>query len=497
MRMRAPTALALLALLALLGVIGTARAGETGDLDVEKIPCCAYDPYDAIVWSGTDSLMTLQELAAYCAPILWFSPDEPLLEDAHGADIRIPTSFPFETAPDAPVVYYRVRNIITVPNATGGAYVADPNERGQAVIDLKQVRAIDLDYFYYYPSEAGFGGHQHDVESTEMKLAIWKRPQCGECPVSIIIGAVTCKAHGVLWYDNTLDVDENTRFPMTVLVEEGKHAGCTDKNGDGYYTPGYDVNRRVNDAWGVRDTIRGGHLFAGSFQSWFAKVRKNEDRIFPPLPEDSRLRRHVTRKGEYAAGHVQYQLRPFPHSSLAKDDPKLVPFIADKEYEDWPYVSPAKNLDVVQWLGHESFVKSVSLSLRTDGRTGFSVVFPLFVLWHFSDSVGGGWLVNRVYFMDEGLRDFGWNILYTPSASRWLDGYFSVGYESDEDDAGDKNRSWVAESGSKFRFDIRHSKASFLSKLTDFWGLRAGLQASGLLPVDHFRYVIEVGGGAF
>jgi hypothetical protein len=95
MRMRAPTALALLVLL---GGIGTARAGETGDLDLQSIPCCQYDPYDAIVWFGTDSLMTLQKLAAYCAPLLWFSPDEPLLEDTHGADIRIPASFPFETA---------------------------------------------------------------------------------------------------------------------------------------------------------------------------------------------------------------------------------------------------------------------------------------------------------------------------------------------------------------------------------------------------------------
>ena len=278
---------------------------------------------------------------------------------------------------------------------------------------------------------------------------------------------------------------------------EGKHAGCTDKNGDGYYTPGYDVNRRANDAWGVRDIIRGGHLFAGSFQSWFVKVRRDEHRVFPPLPEDSRLRHRFTQKGEYATGHAQYELRPFPRAELAQADPKLVPFIADKEYPDWPYVSTPKNLDVVEWLGHESFLRSINFSLRLDGRTGFAAVFPLFLFWHFSDSVGGGWIVNRIYFMDEGLRDFSWNILYTPSASRWLDGYFSLGYERDEDDSGDVTRYWVAESGVKFRFDIRHSKASFLSKITDFWGLRAGVQASGLLPVDHWRDVIEVGGGAF
>jgi len=40
-----------------------------------------------------------------------------------------------------------------------------------------------------------------------------------------------------------------------VLVEEGKHASCTDRSADGHYTPGFDVTERVNDAWGVRDTL--------------------------------------------------------------------------------------------------------------------------------------------------------------------------------------------------------------------------------------------------
>ena len=44
-------------------------------------------------------------------------------------------------------------------------------------------------------------------------------------------------------------------FPVRVLVEEGKHASILDRNGDGVYTPGYDVNSRVNDAWGLRDVL--------------------------------------------------------------------------------------------------------------------------------------------------------------------------------------------------------------------------------------------------
>ena len=40
---------------------------------------------------------------------------------------------------------------------------------------------------------------------------------------------------------------------VTLLVEEGKHAVAPDRNADGVYTPGYDVNKRIKDAWGVRD----------------------------------------------------------------------------------------------------------------------------------------------------------------------------------------------------------------------------------------------------
>ena len=60
-----------------------------------------------IFWEGSDSLMTLDRLAALCAPVFWFSPDEPELENNSGKDIRIPAAFPFETQADSPVVYYQ------------------------------------------------------------------------------------------------------------------------------------------------------------------------------------------------------------------------------------------------------------------------------------------------------------------------------------------------------------------------------------------------------
>ena len=75
-------------------------------------PCCDLEGVQGVVWYGLDSTMTIQKFAEACAPILWFSPDEPLLMDAEGKEIRIPEAFPFESTPDAPVVYYRLRRVI-------------------------------------------------------------------------------------------------------------------------------------------------------------------------------------------------------------------------------------------------------------------------------------------------------------------------------------------------------------------------------------------------
>jgi hypothetical protein len=55
-----------------------------------------------LVWRGTGKTMTLQQLASYVAPVLWFSPDEPALEGRRGRDIRVPAALPFDASPDGP-----------------------------------------------------------------------------------------------------------------------------------------------------------------------------------------------------------------------------------------------------------------------------------------------------------------------------------------------------------------------------------------------------------
>jgi hypothetical protein len=500
----APFPLALAVAGAWFGLPGDAHARKLSfTVEGATVPCGDYEKIQAVLWYGDDPRMSIERLAAYCAPVLWFSPDEPLLDGARGKEIMIPAAFPFEDSTSTPVVYYRVRHVLQRVDASGSAFQPHPAGKGAGIVDLSKVAGIDLDFFFYYPSEAGLGGHKHDVESAEFQLFVWRRDECESPKYHLVVGTVTGKAHGLNWYDNTLGVDEYTRFPMHLLVEEGKHATCTDKNADGYYTPNYDVSRHVNDAWAVRDVIRSGALFTGSYQSWMTKVRKAEDRVFPPLPEDSPLRAQYTRRGEYASANAVYSLRPFPSAETASPD--LVHFIADKGDPNWPYVesnTSAKRFS--RWVGSEPFVKSLSVAFYVDGDVGISGVFPLFIVKNFEEPMTGGFITNRVVLKDDGFRDIAWMLHYTPSASRWLDTYFSAGAERDREQkpGGAEGEltsltDFVFETGIKMRVNVSHSPFKFLTRVTDFWGVRFGIKDYGFFDIDRLRYVVEVGAGTW
>ena len=117
-----------------------------------------------------------------------------------------------------------------------------------------------------------------------------------------------------------------------------------------------------------------------------------------------------------------------------------------------------------------------------------------------SSQAGGGWIVNRMYFKDEKLRDFGWQLMYSPSASRWIDSYIAAGAEwHDETEFGVTRRrtDFVLETGLKFRTQVGSSPLRFLSVLTEFWGLRLGVKNYGFFDIDRLTYVVEIGAGSF
>ncbi|PID78537.1 hypothetical protein CSB20_14690, partial [bacterium DOLZORAL124_64_63] len=461
-----------------------------------------------IIWSGSTPTLDFREMAAYCAPILWFSPDEPSLEDRTGKDIMIPAAFPFEAAPSGPVVYYRLRTVLTRGEGAP-AISGDLKNRVDTRLDLSRIAGLDIDYFFYYPREEGLGAHKHDVEALYLKVYVHHCENCPEQKYALYIERAVGKAHGLLWYDNTLVTDAYTKFPVTILVEEGKHASCTDKNQDGIYTPTFDVNRRINDAWGVRDIMRGGGLYKGSFQAWMTKQRIPEHRVFPPLPVDSYLRAAFSRDGVYAPDNAIYELRPFPRPEAVDTvaEPTLLHFIDDKGDENWPKILETADLRAfTRWIDGKNFTHSLSIAYRVEGQNsgessgteGLSFIFPLLVIKNVSDPITGGWLVNRIYIKDDEFQDVSWNLLYTPSASRWMDGYFAFGWEWDKDQYGDVHTDVMTETGVKFRLNLNHTPLRFLSHLgTDFWGLRFGIKNEGVLNWNGIGYVFEVGAGVW
>lgn len=474
---------------------------------------CDFSEVPGVVWWGSEREMSLSRLAAYLAPIYWFSPDEPLMNRAEGPDIRLPEPFPGEPVPDRPVVYYQVEQVLARGDAEGPAFVRDPSGQPNSLIDLQNVAAFTLTYLAYFRSEEGFGAHDHDVEPTEFKTVVLRHTsdsflewldgpaQCDEPTYVIGVTRSSAKAHGLRWYWNVLESDIYTTFPMHLLVEEGKHGLATDKNGDGVFTKGYDANVRINDAWGTRDIIRTGMLFTGGYEGWMAKVRRPEHRVFPPLPADSPLQDQVARLAD-GEEHAVYELRPFPSSEFAADNPPLRPYIESHEVRDWPDVGELQDVEQwVNWVEEGAVLKSLSVSYYQDGAGGFSFVFPFFVVRHLTEPLTGGYIVQRMYLKDKGLRDFGWMALYTPSASRWLDTYLAAGAEFDveEDATGALTEDWdfVLETGLKFRVSIERTPLKFLTFFTDFWGLRVGIKNRGFFDINQLTYVFEFGAGSF
>jgi hypothetical protein len=453
--------------------------------------CREYEETPGVVWYGKQRYMTFEQLAAYAGPVVWFSPDEHLLKEATYKDIKIPSAMPFEEDPGEPVVYYRYRNIMYMPETDYQVYQLNEYAIGQSLIDLKDTSGIDLDYFYYYSEEEGFGHHPHDIESSRMKIVIRHSPESKQCPYAIVLEKVRATAHGVKWYDNVLVVDEYTKFPIHIFVEEGKHASCPDKNQDGHYTPSYDVNRRINDAWGVRDTIRSGTLFSGEYKGWMSKVRRDDQRVFPPLPVDSPLRETFVENGEYAPLYNKYILRPFPQAEQAGDDHLLYKKIDEKGHPEWPHeIEDAVDIDAFnRWIEEDDFTRSLSVALRVDDNDfGVTFVFPLLIVKHVEMPMTGGYFVNRVYLKDTKLRDVGWGIMYAPSASRWVDWYVAVGLEVDDTWTPGTKVDFVTEGGMKFRVK--------LPKL-GWWGFRFGVKNKGYPNINNLGYVIEFGMGAF
>jgi hypothetical protein len=455
-------------------------------------------PSPGVVWQGRERL-GLADIARLLAPMLWFSADEPLLAEGQPP---IPTAHPCDAAADRAVVYYQVTRL----TFHGDEPVTRPEQDDERFAD--KVESFILKYYFYYPEDSGVGGHTHDLETAEFEVWLEGDDDCRR----VRLASVEALAHGSRWYSNTLKTWSDARYPLTLFVEEGKHATAPDRNADGTFMRGYDVTERVNDAWGVRDSLGHGVLLSSGYSSEMTKPRTQEYRLLPPESPHLQV---TARQRSYADGQPslgRYELRPANTvascAEIAEDraGARLVRMMADHRFgvDELPTQYKAGSVD--RALSELSLPDSwLSASLRvTNRRLGAALIFKGLDLRE-------GWIVPRVTVSGQ---DASGELLFTPSASRWADYYLAGGVRRQfvttretrtlETEQGPRDvtvvvpPNWkiVVETGVKIRARLPAKMRPFVFGYS-FGGLRFGLQALGFSSVEQFRFIWEIGAGAW
>lgn len=460
------------------------------------------------IYTTTDPIIEVKKIAELAAPMLWFSPDEPRLYNTDGK-IQIPEALPYDQNINQPVVYYKVRKVYTEAKRIRLLSGATTTNRSTA-FDLSKMAALEIEYYFYYKEESGVGGHPHDLESTQLQIQVVATPNCSDHKYALIVKRVIARAHGLYWFENALNVDAQTCFPISILVEEGKHANCTDKNADGVYTPGFDVTEKVNDAWGVRDIISTGKLFSGGFQAWMAKERNPKSLLIPPNARASVSFKKIQERYPGISIDNEYIIMPFPKIPEDYGDKKLKKMVKSKKPENWPILATSvqANQSIVRLSKENKLRNKIGVSYRFDEDNSVSFSLPLLFVKHVEAPMTGGWFYHKIYLgnndskPDQVARSFGHQIQHTNSASRWLDSYVGIGYEfvdtNDQVNITEHDPFLVTEIGMKVRVNITKTPLKFLKFLgTDYWGVRFGWKNLGFNPFYYSGFVLELGAGAF
>jgi hypothetical protein len=454
--------------------------------------CACPDPFapgtpPGIVWRGPSPGPGLPALARLLAPVLWYSSDEPLI--VLRPDARLPHPHPCDETAHAPVVYYQVGEIVL----RGSERVSGTGEADTRFFE--KVDHFALTFYFYYDEDVGLSPHAHDLEAVTLSVYLESSPDgCLQVRVRRVKG----HAHGLDWYSNILDVERDTVFPVTVLVEEGKHASVPDRNADGVYTPGYDVNARVNDAWGLRDVLGSSVLLGARYTASMSKPRDDRFRLMPPDdPPVCTRRPHTVARGAEALG--RYVLRHAAAVPVCRPaGPEADRLRSMMRYHrfgtEWP---PSQHeSDLARELSDpENAIRWISaVNVRFESSRLTAVVQGPGI------DMREAWVVPRLV---TGYRAWGVDALVTPSASRWADWYVAAGYErgsparvSDEPGTAPPRNGFAGEVGLKFRVTVT-GKARWALLGYSFGGVRVGVRASGFTRLRDPRFIVELGAGAF
>jgi hypothetical protein len=444
----------------LLAVPGTSVGADCGEWPVISIEGAAPTGDRATVGHVAPVPFAISEIAHHLAPVLSFSENEALLAQGRA----LPESI-LSSSAKWRVAYFMVRQIRVRQGL-------NPDDAARAVGDVNAVWSADglglpldllegltLRYFFYYSNDYGFGqstnaaerfgAHAHDLESVEIRLTVCEVVQEDRSMVVVQMASIAGAAHGSGWYTNELVVDGPVAFPVRVLVEEGKHAMSPDRDGDGIYAPGHDVNRYSDDAWGIRDrfdlTRPPG---VGPLVSKFVHYARYRDWMTAPRRERQQVWPRVNAPPHVEADHRVYDLMKAGvgsavcgelNSASGEVEAKtgvenpvqqpLARLLESKGFCDRTTLATNSTSDVLTRLTGGAYARpyqtmsdKVGVAMRIDGgRVGLSAALP------FRDVPGvGGWLVLRGNWLDE---TAGVDVEYRRSATWLADWYASVGLE--------------------------------------------------------------------
>jgi len=508
---------------------------------------------------------SLREIAFNVAPVMWFSPNEPLVEP-------LPQNLPTDlmacnnSQNKCRIVYWKPVRI--------GAACSTNKKYTQCSDDLKDLatdstkwdsplsqdltevlKRIDLMYYFYYPKDIGFGSHEHDFESAIVEVGVCKNP--GDDNIHVQGVKAGGSAHGVRWYTNELDLrprnpapNADVLVPPIVLVEEGKHSSAIDRNGDGAWTPGYDANVFPHDAWGTRDTLRSPNFLAMSYHGELTKFRAPSSLVWPmrsddPPPKPSAWKLIGPQPVKDLVGEWEtYRLRT-ASDSICRDifsattlpHQKDLRHLTDQDQRmcrrssvvraDWDRSTTTKSVNGTWTLIRRVAMQSPYgaswrvwyfrrttpaewVSFRSDQGPGFTAITPLGFALPF------GWLVTKVNWArvtnkpigQTGMATsptgpgkttrWGFDGLFTPSASRTFDWYVSSGPEK-------SNTGWGAAAEAGLRVRVVLGEMLPLVRFSHdveryFFGARIGIRStlvSGGPGFRDTRLVFEVGGGSW
>lgn len=443
------------------------------------------------------SNLSVFELAAAWAPTLWFSDHEPLLDGPVSLPHPLPTD-PIQAPDGQGVVYYRASVVVpkdfpgvlshwgiqtspTLPSAISADPVGCPPSPADPQPDclhLEEVALVRLQYFLYFDEDVGGGGHPHDLEIAEFWFEVAEAPLTFVPPNAVAphyivrLDRIIGYAHGHKGFANKLRFEDGGStdplvLPLVLLIERGKHAPAADRTGDGHFTPGFDVNRMVSDAWGIRDVFGSSWLGSRTYGSWMTLGRDDRRRALYHPPGYSAPSGQPT--------EWTYELRDFREAATHSPPPTdLEIYYEHHDYQAVPQDGPPRFF---------TFFETFGVGVRID------LGLAPYLSWMAPDIplIGGHPVLSGAL----GLTYSGngaWGSLgayYTPSIAGFFSPYGGltwVGCGTCQRGAG-----FGPEAGFKLRIPIPRPPAP------SFIGVRVGLRYPSFQFLGGARFLFEVG----